>query len=121
MYTSYKMLESRKCLCIEVLSWKKKSKERRLLLYIQVINISNIIKIILQNMIIKREYYRNALKRARVIILIKRESRNDPTNYRRISLLSLFSRIFEKAMLYQLLVSLNSKHFFFMIFRLVIG
>ena len=42
------------------------------------------------------------LKRARVIILFKGGSRNDPANYRPISLLSVFSKIFEKAVLSQL-------------------
>ena len=53
-----------------------------------------------------------SLKRAKVIVLYKGGSRSDPANYRPISLLSVFSKIFEKAMLSRLLSFLDVKNFF---------
>ena len=53
-----------------------------------------------------------SLKRAKVIVLYKGGSRSDPANYRPISLLSVFSKIFEKAMLSRLLSFLDVKIFF---------
>jgi hypothetical protein len=62
----------------------------------------------------------SASKAPRVIILFKGGSQNDPASYRPLSLLSVFSKIFKKAMLSRLLDFLNSKHFL-MIPSLVLG
>ena len=51
------------------------------------------------------------LKFARVIALFKGGDREDPGNYRPISLLSVFSKIFERAMLKRLVRFLEA-HFF---------
>ena len=53
----------------------------------------------LVNLSFENGVFPSALKRARVIILFKGGSRNDPGNYCPISLLSVFSKIFERAML----------------------
>ena len=66
----------------------------------------------LVNLSFENGVFQSALKCARVVIHFKGGSRNDPANYRPISLLSVFSKIFEKAMLSRLLDFLNSKHFF---------
>jgi hypothetical protein len=53
----------------------------------------------------------DAFNRAQIIVLYKGGSRNDLANYRSISILSVFSKIFEKAMLSRLLTFLKSKNF----------
>ena len=52
-----------------------------------------------------------SLKRAKVTVFYKGGSRTDPANYRSISLLSVFSKIFEKAILSRLLSFLDAKDF----------
>ena len=64
------------------------------------------------NLSFQHGIFPSSLKRARVIILYKGGTRNDPANYRPISLLSVFSKIFEKAMLSRLNNFLTSKDFF---------
>ena len=53
----------------------------------------------LVNMSFEKGLFPSVLKRARVIILFQGGSWNDPASYRPISLLSVFSKIFKKAML----------------------
>ena len=53
----------------------------------------------LPNLSFENSILPSAARRARVIIIFKGESKNNPTNYRPISVLSVFSNIFEKAML----------------------
>ena len=52
------------------------------------------------------------LKLTRVIALFKGGDRKDPGNYRPISLLSVFSKIFERAMLKRLVRFLEAKFIF---------
>ena len=52
------------------------------------------------------------LKLARVIVLFKGGDRKDPGSYRPISLLSVFSKIFERAMLKRLVRFLEANFFF---------
>ena len=54
--------------------------------------------------------YPHELKLAKVIALFKKGNRQDPTNYRPISLLSIFNKIFEKHLCKQLLNFLNKNH-----------
>ena len=54
----------------------------------------------------------DSLKRGRIIVLYKGVPYNDPANYRPISILSVFSQIFEKTKLPRLLTFLQSKIFF---------
>ena len=61
------------------------------------------------NLSFKHGVFPDALKRARIIVLYKGGPRNDPANYRPISILSVFSKIFEKVMLPRLLKFLKSK------------
>ena len=58
------------------------------------------------------DVFPSALKRARVIILFKGGLQNDPPSYHPISPLSVFSKIFEKAILSRLLDFLTSNFFF---------
>ena len=62
----------------------------------------------LVNLSFENGVFSSALKRARAIILSKGGSRNNPANYHFISLLSVLSKISEKAMLSLLLDFLNS-------------
>ena len=64
------------------------------------------------NLSFENGIFPSSLKRARVIVLYKGGPRNDPANYRPISLLSVFSKIFEKTMLSRLLAFLEAKRFF---------
>ena len=66
----------------------------------------------LVNQSLKLGIFPQRLKLARVIALFKGADREDPENYRPISLLSVFSKIFEKAMLKRLLSFLDAKKFF---------
>ena len=66
----------------------------------------------LVNMSFEDGVFRRALKHACVIIDFKGGSRNDPAKYHPRSLLSALSKIFERAMISQLLDFLNSKIFF---------
>ena len=63
----------------------------------------------LVNLSFKNSVFPSGQMRPRVIILFKGGSRNDPANYCPLSVLSVFSKIFEKAMLSPLL---DYKHFF---------
>ena len=65
----------------------------------------------LVNLSFKYGVFPDPLKRARIIVLYKGGPRNEPANYRPISILSVFSKIFEKAMLSHLLKFLKSKEF----------
>ena len=65
----------------------------------------------LVNLPFKYGVFPEAFKRARVIVLYKGGPRNDPTNYRPISILSVFSKIFAMAMLSRFLKFLKSKKF----------
>ena len=74
----------------------------------------------LVNLSFENGVFPSALKRARVIILFKGGSRNDPANYRPISLLSVFSKILKKLCFLDFLIFLILNTFF-MIFSLVLG
>ena len=63
------------------------------------------------NLFFKIGIFPESLKRAKVIMLYKSGSRSDPANYRPLYLLSVFSKIFEKAMLSRLLSFLDAKEF----------
>jgi len=54
----------------------------------------------------------SSLNRAKVNVLYKGGPQSDPANYRPISLLSVFSKIFGKTMLSRLLAFLEAKSFF---------
>ena len=53
------------------------------------------------NMSFEKGKFPRSLKTARVIALFKGGNKSDPSNYRPISLLSVFSKIFEKPMLFK--------------------
>ena len=61
------------------------------------------------NLSFKCAVFPSALKRARIIVLYKGRPRYDSAHYRPISILSVFSKIFENAMLSRLLTFLESK------------
>ena len=63
----------------------------------------------LVNLSFEKGIFPEYLKRAKVIVLYKGGSRSDPANYRPISLRSVLSKIFEKAMLFRLLSFLDAK------------
>jgi len=65
----------------------------------------------LVNLSFENGVFSRALKRARVIILFKGGTRNDLIQIIVPYLLSVFSKIFQNAMLSRLLNFLNSKHF----------
>jgi hypothetical protein len=64
---------------------------------------------ILVNLSFLNGTFPSALKSARLVVLHKGGSRDDPSNYRPISLLSAFSKIFEKCMYSRLLSFLDKK------------
>jgi hypothetical protein len=53
---------------------------------------------VLINMSVESGIYPDKLKHAKVIPIFKNDDETDPSNYRPISLLSIFNRIFEKVM-----------------------
>ena len=53
----------------------------------------------LVNLSFENGIFPSSLKRAKVIVIYKGGPRNDPANYQPISLLSFFSKLFEKTML----------------------
>ena len=57
---------------------------------------------ILLNKSVQRGIYPSKLKHAEIMPVLKNEDESDPNNYRPISLLSVFNRIFEKRMYKQL-------------------
>ena len=63
------------------------------------------------NKSIERDIYPSKLKVAKVVPVYKNEDELDPNNYRPISLLSIFNRIFEKLM-YNRLKSFLDEHNF---------
>ena len=65
----------------------------------------------LVNLSFEKGIFPESLKRAKIIVLYKGGSWSDPANYRPISLLSVFSKIFENAMLSRLLSFLEAKDF----------
>ena len=65
----------------------------------------------LVNLSFEKGIFPVSLKRAEVIVLHEGGSRSDPAIYGPISLLSIFSKIFEKAMLSRLLSFLDAKEF----------
>ncbi|XP_065571426.1 uncharacterized protein LOC136034173 [Artemia franciscana] len=65
----------------------------------------------LVNLSFEKGIFPEFIKRAKAMILYKGGSRSDPANYRPISLLSVLSKIFEKAMLSRLLSFLDAKDF----------
>ena len=65
----------------------------------------------LVNLSFEKGIFPESLKRAKIIVLYKCGSRSDPANYRPISPLSVFSKIFEKAILSRLLSFLDAKDF----------
>ena len=64
---------------------------------------------VLYNKSIEQAKFPNALKLAKVIALYKKDSRNLPNNYRPISLLNCFSKLFEK-LIYNQMIKFIDKH-----------
>ena len=74
--------------------------------------ISNIlVKIV--NLSVKSRSYPSKLKKAKVIPVFKTEDETDANNYRPISLLSIFDRIFEKIMYKRMMHFINVKNILF--------
>ena len=65
------------------------------------------------NLLITSGSYPSKLQKAKVIPLFKTEDKTDANNYRPISLLSIFDRIFEKAMYKRMTHSINVKNILF--------
>ena len=64
---------------------------------------------ILINKPVQSGIYHSRLKHAKIIPVFQNENESNPNNYRLISLLSVFNRIFEKAM-YKRLISFIDKY-----------
>ena len=67
---------------------------------------------VLLNKSLEHGIYPTKLKLAKVIPIYKNDDPSDPSNYRPISLLSVFNRIFEKMMYYRLKSFLEKKNIF---------
>ena len=67
---------------------------------------------VLPNKSLEYGIYPTKLKLAKVIPIYKNHDPSDPSNYRPISLLSVFNRIFEKIMYYRLKSFLEKKNIF---------
>ena len=74
---------------------------------------------ILVNLSFLNGTFPSALKSARLVVLHKGGSRDDPSNYRLIYLLSAFSNFFGKCMYSRLLSFLDKKYFFSITISLV--
>jgi retron-type reverse transcriptase len=66
----------------------------------------------LMNYCIRTDIFPNCLKRSIVIPIFKKGDRNDCKNYRPISLLPVFSKIFEKLLLLQIVIFFNKNNLF---------
>jgi hypothetical protein len=66
----------------------------------------------LMNYCIRTDIFPNCLKRSTVIPIFKKGDRNDCKNYRPISLLPVFSKIFEKLLLLQIVHFFNKNNLF---------
>ena len=65
---------------------------------------------LLINKSLENGVYPSKLKLAKVILIYKSDDESDPSNYRPISLLSVFNRIFEKKNMYHRLKSFLEQH-----------
>ena len=65
------------------------------------------------NMSLEQGIFPTALKLAKVIPIFKTGKRNDISNYRPISLLSIFSKIYEKVMYRRVIDYLNKKEYIY--------